>query len=77
MDSKPMTDLITVDQFCERYGFTRWTYYRMRDRGEGPKEFRAGRVVRITLESLNEWEQAHTHQIERPPAKPAAKKKPA
>jgi excisionase family DNA binding protein len=76
MDTTP-SEFMTVEQFCERYGFSRSHYFRMRDRGEGPKEVRAGRLVRITKEALSEWEKAHTRQAEPPsPAEPAVKKKP-
>ena len=55
----PMADSapLTVLQFCERYGISRHTYYRMRSRGETPPETVISPRRRVILAaSLTEWE---------------------
>ncbi|GLS39202.1 hypothetical protein GCM10010869_47990 [Mesorhizobium tianshanense] len=44
-----------IDSFCRRYGFSRSSYYVMRDKGYGPRELVIGRLVRITAEAEAEW----------------------
>jgi excisionase family DNA binding protein len=49
-----MPALITVSYFCENYGVSRSTCYRLRDRGEVP-HVRIGRAVRIRREDAGRW----------------------
>lgn len=72
--SRPISPLLSIAQFCERYGIDKVTYWRMRNRGEGPAEVRIGtRKVRITEVAAAEWEAQHTHQ---PGTDAPTKKKP-
>jgi len=48
---------ITILKFCEMFGISRYTYYRMRKRGEGPRETVVSpRRSVIFPEALREWE---------------------
>lgn len=49
-----MALLITVLQFCDNYGVSRSTAYRLRDRGEVP-HVKIGRAVRIRREDAERW----------------------
>jgi excisionase family DNA binding protein len=52
-----MALLITVLQFCDDYGVSRSTAYRLRDRGEVP-HVKIGRAVRIRREDAERWYQS-------------------
>jgi predicted DNA-binding transcriptional regulator AlpA len=67
MNDKPVSPpvVLSIEQFCERYGLSRAMYYTLRERGEGPAEVRIGsRKIRITERAATEWESLHTHQPE-------------
>lgn len=46
---------LSLNQFCHRYGISRSMFYKLRDRKQGPKEFRVGNRVLITMEAAEEW----------------------
>ncbi|MGF6932951.1 putative DNA-binding transcriptional regulator AlpA [Paraburkholderia sp. UCT70] len=77
--SEPIASL-SINEFCERYGFARSHYYVLRARGEGPAEVVVGtRKVRITLVAVDEWEKSHTRtRTSAPPAaeQPVAQQRP-
>lgn len=52
-----MAALITVRIFCEEYGVSRSTAYRLRDRGEVP-HVKIGRSTRIRREDAERWYQS-------------------
>ncbi|MBI1402290.1 MAG: helix-turn-helix domain-containing protein [Porphyrobacter sp.] len=52
-----MAALITVTFFCEEYGVSRSTAYRLRDRGEVP-HVKIGRATRIRREDAERWYQS-------------------
>ena len=52
-----MAALITVSFFCEEYGVSRSTAYRLRDRGEVP-HVKIGRATRIRREDAERWYQS-------------------
>lgn len=52
-----MPALITVKIFCDEYGISRSTAYRLRDRGEVP-HVKIGRAVRIRREDAEHWYQS-------------------
>jgi len=52
-----MALLITIQQFCEEYGVSRSTNYRLRDRGEVP-HVKIGRSTRIRREDAERWYQS-------------------
>jgi len=52
-----MAALITVKQFCDEYGISRSTAYRLRDRGEVP-HVKIGRATRIRREVAEQWYQS-------------------
>lgn len=49
-----MAALITIKNFCEEYGISRSTAYRLRDRGEVP-HVKIGRATRIRREDAERW----------------------
>lgn len=49
-----MAALLTVKWFCDEYGISRSTAYRLRDRGEVP-HVKIGRAVRIRREDAESW----------------------
>jgi len=49
-----MSVLMKIPEFCEEYGVSRSTYYRLRDRGELPC-VKIGRAVRIRREDAERW----------------------
>lgn len=49
-----MAALITIRYFCDEYGISRSTAYRLRDRGEVP-HVKIGRAVRIRREDAERW----------------------
>jgi predicted DNA-binding transcriptional regulator AlpA len=43
-------------EFCVRFGMSTATYFKMRARGEGPREMRfAGSMIRITEDAVQDW----------------------
>jgi hypothetical protein len=51
---------LTIQQFCERYGISKYIYYRMRKRGETPVETAVSPRRSVILPaSLKEWERRH------------------
>jgi hypothetical protein len=54
---------LTINQFCERHGISRASYFAIRKLGYGPTEMRIGRaLVRISAEADLAWQ----HARERP-----------
>ena len=45
----------TIGEFCARNGFSRATYYNLRNAGQGPREMHIGVGVRISHEAAEEW----------------------
>ena len=46
---------MTPVEFCARYQISRSTLFKLWSEGKGPRRFRAGRAVRITLRAAEEW----------------------
>lgn len=70
----------TIGQFCAMVEISRYTYYRMRRRGEAPRETRVSERRTVILpESLSEWfsrrDQEAKQQAE-PTPKPVRQLKP-
>ena len=49
-----MAALLTIKYFCEEYGVSRSTAYRLRDSGDVP-HVHIGRAVRIKREDAERW----------------------
>jgi predicted DNA-binding transcriptional regulator AlpA len=45
----------SINGFCRRHGVSRSTYYNMKAAGLGPREYTAGKLVRISPEAEAEW----------------------
>lgn len=52
-----MAALITIKNFCDEYGISRSTAYRLRDRGEVP-HVKIGRATRIRRKDAEQWYQS-------------------
>jgi len=50
-----MDQSFTIAEFCASEKISRAHYFNLRDRGEGPREMRLGRSVRISPEARAEW----------------------
>jgi predicted DNA-binding transcriptional regulator AlpA len=46
---------LTIPEFCESERISRAHYFNMRSRGEGPREMRIGKSVRISPEARADW----------------------
>jgi predicted DNA-binding transcriptional regulator AlpA len=45
----------TISEFCERHGFSRGFFYKMKKRGIAPRELVINGLIRITVESESQW----------------------
>jgi hypothetical protein len=55
----PAGSSFSIDQFCQRHGFSRGKYFAMRKAGIGPAEMRLGpNMVRISAEADRAWQRA-------------------
>jgi len=46
---------LTIAQFCEHFGLSLSTYYRLKRGGRGPRELRVGRRFIIPARAADEW----------------------
>ena len=46
----------SVNQFCEAYGLSRSSFYRMLREGLAPAIIRVGRRVLVSIEAARDWE---------------------
>lgn len=53
-----MRRAMTINEFTGAYGFSRATFYRLQEAGEGPCTMRVGRRVLIPMEAIEAWESA-------------------
>jgi excisionase family DNA binding protein len=58
----------SIAGFCHRQGISRSTYYNLVAAGEAPREYRVGKLVRISQEAEHDWvrqrEAAHAARVE-------------
>lgn len=54
---------LTIAQFCEHFGLSLSTYYRLKRDGRGPRELRIGRRVIIPAKTADEWAETLTSQV--------------
>lgn len=45
----------SINGFCRRQGASRSTYYNLKAKGLGPREYLVGKLVRISAEAEAEW----------------------
>ncbi len=53
---------LSIAQFCEHFGLSLSTYYRLKRNGLGPREIRVGRRVIIAAKTADEWAETLTAQ---------------
>jgi predicted DNA-binding transcriptional regulator AlpA len=49
---------LSIAEFCEAYGISEGLFYKLKKKGEGPREMKLGARTLITLESAAEWRRA-------------------
>lgn len=54
----------SIEEFCHAYGISRTFYFKLKDRGDGPREMRVGHRVLISFEASAEWRKAR--EVESP-----------
>jgi predicted DNA-binding transcriptional regulator AlpA len=64
----PPLDCYSILQFCERHGISRPHFYRLREKGLTPVEFRLGTRVLITREAADAWRAERSRPSKRNPA---------
>lgn len=57
-----ITSNLTIAQFCQHFGLSLSTYYRLKRDGRGPRELRIGRRVIIPANAAGEWAETLTSQ---------------
>jgi predicted DNA-binding transcriptional regulator AlpA len=50
----------SISEFCLAVGISRFTYYKMKKAGTGPREMRIGDRGFISVEAAREWCERHT-----------------
>lgn len=45
----------SIDEFCHAYGISKSFYFKMKDRGETPREMRIGHRVLISFDAAQDW----------------------
>jgi predicted DNA-binding transcriptional regulator AlpA len=48
----------SVRQFCEAFGISETTYFKLKSKGKGPREMRLGKRILISLEAADAWRRA-------------------
>lgn len=48
----------SIAEFCTAHGISRWTYYKMKKDGTGPREMRIGDRGFVTIEAATKWRRA-------------------
>ena len=51
----------SIQEFCFRNGISLTTYHKLKGAGFGPKEMRLNTVIRISLDSEREWQEARSN----------------
>jgi len=46
---------LSIPEFCEAHGISEGFFYKLKKKGEGPREMKVGARTLITLESAAEW----------------------
>jgi len=55
-------ECFTIEEFCATHRIGVSTYYRLKEEGAAPQEFRIGNKVLITKESAARWREARDKQ---------------
>lgn len=45
----------SIDEWCQRYGICRATFYNMQKAGRAPRTIKLGKLVRIPVEADRAW----------------------
>ena len=49
---------LSIREFCAAHGISEGFFYKLKKKGEGPREMKVGARTLITLESAAEWRRA-------------------
>ena len=57
VNSRPPTPrlALSISEFCEAHGISEGFFYKLKKRGEGPREMKVGVRTLITFESAARW----------------------
>ena len=58
---------LSVPEFCRAHGISEAFFYKLKRRGEGPREMKVGARTLITFESAAEWRRARENRHGRDP----------
>ena len=61
LSSKPERTAFSIAEFCFRNDVSLSTYHKLKRLNLGPKEMRLNTVVRISLDSEREWQEARSN----------------
>jgi len=53
---------LSIPEFCEAHGISEGFYYKLKKKGEGPREMKVGARTLVTVESAAEWRRAQENQ---------------
>ena len=56
---------LSISAFCVAHGISQSFFYKLKKKGEGPREMKLGARTLITFESAAEWRRARENQHSR------------
>lgn len=59
LSDHPYRGAMSIAEFCRRFGVSRATLNRWRQKGLGPDEVHVGGRVLLTYEAIDEWQRRH------------------
>jgi hypothetical protein len=60
-NSRPERTAFSIQEFCARNTISLSTFHKLKKMGLGPREMRLNTVVRISLDSEREWQEARSN----------------
>jgi len=58
---------LSIPEFCSAHGISEGFFYKLKKKGEGPREMKVGARTLITFESAAEWRRARENRHGRDP----------
>jgi predicted DNA-binding transcriptional regulator AlpA len=58
-------EVYSIDEFCAAHGISRWTYYKMKKDGTGPREMRIGDRGFVSVDAAAKWRKAQERHTRR------------
>jgi hypothetical protein len=73
--SQPERLALTISQFAAAHGFSTAMYFKEKQAGRGPREYKVGRRTFITFEAAAEWRAEREAAHANPKGTPASRRK--